>query len=232
MEKFNRNFELIIFGNPDGRYYQYPRAHEEQVKKFARNRQNTTQLLLCREQRIVYYAYLRRLNGNEDKYFGICLIFNKVYCNDISNLYAFFDQIYDTILQKGKWLINQNEQVVVEMHDLKDLKGQKAEIEDFIDKKLKELDSNFIEIKDNTFRHVESCDVFEQININIGNLAILKQWEYHPSLCISRPEDVPVHGKRNSATISNDNDNWLTILCVIAVLVTFVLIGVFVKSCI
>ena len=235
------SFTFYIFGNPND-YDEYPDDSSGLIKSFAQNRENDSQLLLSRQpNNSVYYTYLRKLDHNSDDYLGICLIFdNNMYCCDLSNLYAFFDKIYQTILHRGKLLKkNHAEQVVFRINAFEEEKTEIAEIEkDIVRKEFdNELKEDFKKI-DDTFKYFDYKDIlFEQISMTEGNRAILKKWKkYCPSICVSWDSSSNSQNGETGINIEKLNKNGTKktdpfdktdiVLSIIAAILFFAVIGI------
>ncbi len=76
------NAEVYLFGNLGGGYTQYPDDYTSNIfGEFERALTTPTQLMIHRNEDVIYYAYLRRLSQH-DNYIGICCAFNGVLCAD------------------------------------------------------------------------------------------------------------------------------------------------------
>jgi hypothetical protein len=91
------NFSFYLFGTPNNSYDQFPLdGNSELFKDFAQNRRSDSQLTIYRNEQLVYYTYVRELSMSPVSYFGVCLIFNGVYCHDMKRLFNLFVNTVDS----------------------------------------------------------------------------------------------------------------------------------------
>lgn len=97
------NFSFYLFGTPE-KYDSYPYDFNSELFQYlAKKRQDDSQLTVYRNGPLIYYVYIRYLPGNNN-YFGICLVFNGVYCSDKHKLFYFFQTAISEIAKQGKML--------------------------------------------------------------------------------------------------------------------------------
>ncbi|MEO1262974.1 MAG: hypothetical protein AAFZ15_29465 [Bacteroidota bacterium] len=95
------NFGFYIFGTPNG-YDQYPADNKSDTfYELIKNNSYESQLTVQRSRQIVYYIYIRRIQEKPNNFFGLCLIFNGVYCHNIKKLFELFGRAYFDIQSEG-----------------------------------------------------------------------------------------------------------------------------------
>lgn len=94
-------FDFYIFGTPNGMdFEQSPStSYSNKFQQFAQDRKSNSQLIVFRDNSLFYYIYIRGLSETTNEYFGICLIFNGVYCKKPIQLFNLFDKYFANIVQ-------------------------------------------------------------------------------------------------------------------------------------
>ena len=97
------NFDFYLFGTPDG-YNQYPWDDKEILFQSFYDKTIPVQLTIYRKAELVYYSYVRNLKGNSRQYFGMIIVINGKYLSNLKEVFAFFDNLYYSIVNKGQLL--------------------------------------------------------------------------------------------------------------------------------
>lgn len=93
---------VYFFASMSGRFVSFPYDHTSDVFKAAlRKVKNIAQIILHREDNLLYYSYLRRID--EKSVLGISLCLDHIY-KDINYLFYTFDCIYADIVKDGSIL--------------------------------------------------------------------------------------------------------------------------------
>ncbi len=80
------NVTVYLFGKLGGSYTQYPDDYARDIfSKFEDNIKSPSQLMIHRNDALIYYGYLRKLS-DQGKYIGISFVFNGAMCTDIPAL--------------------------------------------------------------------------------------------------------------------------------------------------
>lgn len=91
---------LYFFGKLSNGYSQYPFDFTSDVlDKLISNAKAPTQIITHRSNNLMYYSYIRKLEGN--KYIGICCLWNDRYTEKISELFKLFENTFDKLANKG-----------------------------------------------------------------------------------------------------------------------------------
>lgn len=94
------NASVYIFGEFNSGYTQYPDDYTVSIfKRFATNAKSTTQIAIHRDNNLVYYGYIRKLE--QDKYIGLCIVLNGVMLNRIDGLFSLFEDSISNLVTKG-----------------------------------------------------------------------------------------------------------------------------------
>lgn len=98
------NFSLYLIGNPN-RFLEYPiDSYSHQYQQFLNESNSESQIVVCRNEKLVRYVYFRQLPGQKGVFFGFVLVVTGVYCGHHKWLYDFFDNAYYDVLLKGRLL--------------------------------------------------------------------------------------------------------------------------------
>ncbi|MBE6314332.1 MAG: hypothetical protein E7079_05220 [Bacteroidales bacterium] len=91
---------LYFFGKLSNGYSQYPFDFTSDVlDKLISNAKAPTQIITHRSNNLMYYSYIRKLEGN--KYIGICCLWNDRYTEKISELFKLFENVFERFVEKG-----------------------------------------------------------------------------------------------------------------------------------
>ncbi len=120
------NAAVYFFGEFSDGYSQYPDDHTSGIfKKFHENAKATTQVVIHRDADLMYYGYIRKLDGNG--YIGLCVVLNGLYLTQIDGLFSLYENSISNWIRKG-WLIHFNERGEI-VTDVEKLHRHKDEIE-------------------------------------------------------------------------------------------------------
>ena len=94
------NISVYLFGDFNAGYSQYPNDYSQTIfKSFASNAQATTQITIHRDGDLMYYGYIRKLEG--DEYVGLCVVINGKYITQLDGLFAVFERSIETMTRNG-----------------------------------------------------------------------------------------------------------------------------------
>lgn len=97
------NCNVYIFGRLSSGYTQYPEnTSSEMLKSLYPLCKATTQLAIHRNANMMYYCYIRKLNGN--KYLGLCVTVNGYYIKQINELFSLFENAIEKMAQYGSFI--------------------------------------------------------------------------------------------------------------------------------
>lgn len=91
---------VYIFGNFGSGYTQYPYDYSHGIfDMFQQNIQDITQIAIHRDNDLMYYGYLRKLDT--EKYIGICAVVNDKIVADINRLFTMFEETIELMVSNG-----------------------------------------------------------------------------------------------------------------------------------
>lgn len=94
------NISFYLFGDMSGGYTQYPNDYTKSIfQKFYQNSQATTQVAIHRDGDLVYYGYIRKLEGKS--YIGLCTVVNGKVITQIDPLFNIFERVIESMVRNG-----------------------------------------------------------------------------------------------------------------------------------
>lgn len=94
------NCSVYIFGELSSGYTQYPEDSSSHIlNRLITNCKATTQLVIRRDDNLMYYSYVRKLENN--KYVGIAIAVNGYYIQHIQSLFALFENTIEKLVLQG-----------------------------------------------------------------------------------------------------------------------------------
>ncbi|GEM_PF-4038311 len=181
------NFRFYIFGIPEG-FDLYPNQGNANDIKYYQSfydgsTENTRLDIRYNEKGMISYSYLKCKNivsgsGRQGAFFGMSIVFENEYCEDVVNLLQLFDVVYQDILQKGILLKNFSDTLTrFSVLKLIDAESEIKRVENIIKVNLESQYLN--DIKPINFPLPSNQNVIYKINSEKSNtdiLSILKQY--------------------------------------------------------
>lgn len=95
------NISVCIFGHLLSGYTQYPNETSTSTifRNFYKNAKATTQIAIHRDDNLIYYGYIRKLEQNH--YIGFCVILNSLMFTNFDDLFSIFENIVSVLARKG-----------------------------------------------------------------------------------------------------------------------------------
>lgn len=94
------NCSVYIFGELSSGYTQYPEDSSSHIlNRLITNCKATTQLVIRRDDNLMYYSYVRKLENN--KYVGIAIAVNGYYIQHIQSLFTLFENTIEKLVSQG-----------------------------------------------------------------------------------------------------------------------------------
>lgn len=96
------NCSCYIFGRFDGRFTQYPdddnRRIFDRITDYCRK---DSQLIVHREERLMYYIYIKKLRNRIPSYVGLCVTMTELQVTQLNGLYAIMDSAISGLSASG-----------------------------------------------------------------------------------------------------------------------------------
>lgn len=190
------NAEVYIFGDLGDGYTQYvDDCTRTLFKSIVSMSKANSQLVIRREETLMYYIYVRRLRSAESSnmYIGISYAINNSFVRDIDGLFSIFEGAITTIVARGVILEFTDDGGVTsslgKIHKAKSEFAQisaylKAEIDSFMAGKndaLPLLDYSINTSESKTFRYTDSKDDIIAALATFPNIIITKDADYNNS---------------------------------------------------
>lgn len=98
------NSSIYIFGSLNSGYTQYPNNYSKEIyQKIISHSIYKSQMAIHRDNDLMYYAYVRKLD-KDAQYIGFCVLINSMMFSNISSLFTIFENVFADIVSKGKLL--------------------------------------------------------------------------------------------------------------------------------
>ena len=97
------NSSVYVFGQFGNGYDQYPNDYTSTIfKTFYTRTREATQLSIHRDGNIMYYSYIRRLEGG--RYLGMCVVLNGHFISRIAPLFPIFEDLVAELVSMAQML--------------------------------------------------------------------------------------------------------------------------------
>ena len=97
------NASVYIFGKFNGAYSQYPNDYTSEIfHKFYEKSKATTQIVIHRDDNLMYYGYIRKLN--RECYIGFCIVLNCLMFTCIDKIFLLFENAISMLVIEGKFI--------------------------------------------------------------------------------------------------------------------------------
>lgn len=94
------NCSVYIFGELSSGYTQYPEDSSSHVlSKLVNNSKAKTQLVIRRDENLMYYSYVRKLENQQ--YVGLSIVVNGHYIQQIEGLFSMFEKTLEKLVTQG-----------------------------------------------------------------------------------------------------------------------------------
>lgn len=94
------NCSVYIFGELSSGYTQYPEDSSSHIlSNLITNCKAATQLIIKREDNLIYYSYIRKLDNN--KYIGLSILVNGYYIQNVKDLFSIFEKTLEELVTTG-----------------------------------------------------------------------------------------------------------------------------------
>lgn len=102
------NSSVYFFGELYSGYMQYPEDSSSYILgKIISNCKAQTQLVIRRDENLIYYCYIRKLLNN--KYVGVSIVINGFYSKNVTKLFPLFENTIEKLATQGSIIRFSNE---------------------------------------------------------------------------------------------------------------------------
>lgn len=101
------NFNLYIFGNPRGKYSQYPQDYTQKMFAEACHDVSGARGVIYRSHDLVHYIFIEDLGNG--RFIGICLIFNHIRFAYPKKLFGFMRSLIENTAIRGRYYLERTE---------------------------------------------------------------------------------------------------------------------------
>jgi len=112
------NISTYIFGSLGNGYSQYPNDYTQTIfQSIYAQSSAPTQIAVHREDKLIYYTYVRKLEKGQ--YIGFCVVLNSVMLTDFKEMFSIFENIITSLVVNGIILqFNDNGDIVSKARQL------------------------------------------------------------------------------------------------------------------
>lgn len=94
------NISTYIFGSLGNGYSQYPNDYAQTIfQSIYAQSSAPTQIVVHREDKLIYYAYVRKLEAGQ--YIGLCVVLNSVMLTDFKEMFSIFENLITSLVVNG-----------------------------------------------------------------------------------------------------------------------------------
>ena len=94
------NISTYIFGSLGNGYSQYPNDYAQTIfQSIYAQSSAPTQIVAHREDKLIYYAYVRKLEAGQ--YIGLCVVLNSVMLTDFKEMFSIFENLITSLVVNG-----------------------------------------------------------------------------------------------------------------------------------
>ena len=132
------NSSVYFFGELSSGYIQYPEDSTSHILgKIISNCKAQTQLVIRRDENLIYYCYIRKLLNN--KYVGVSIVVNGFYTKNVTKLFSLFENTIEKLATQGSIICFSNDGNIIPCD--KTLKEQEEDIDSISSNLSKEFTS-------------------------------------------------------------------------------------------
>ena len=240
------NISTYVFGKFEKGYRQFPDDYTKSIfQTFKDNGKARTQIAMHRNGDLMYYGYIRLLDGNN--YIGLCVVINGYYITDLSKLFDVFQNVIEMMVREG-YLIHFNDQreIVASATHLVEDKEAFDEIKQSLSSQFENLDNKILpavsyEKSSNSIKSFSIQDPLEDVvrsSFSEGYTLLYKSSGYETYSVLSYKGVVnklseqikSLEAEKKSLSINlnkqkrkQKNTKWVSVLSIIAVVFGFII---------
>lgn len=112
------NISTYIFGSLGNGYSQYPNDYTQTIfQNFYAQSTAPTQIVVHREDRLIYYGYIRKLDNGQ--YIGFCAVLNSIMLTEFKEMFTIFENAITSLVVNGIFLqFNDNGDIISKVAQL------------------------------------------------------------------------------------------------------------------
>ena len=165
------NCSVYIFGELSSGYTQYPEDSSSHIlNRLITNCKATTQLVIRRDDNLMYYSYVRKLENN--KYVGIAIAVNGYYIQHIQSLFALFENTIEKLVSQGSIICFSKDGNIIPTQ--KQLKEQEEDIDTITQNLAKDFNNAGQACKLPPVDYTVAKESVKEFNINDSKRNILR----------------------------------------------------------
>lgn len=137
------NSSVYVFGNLGNGYTQYPDDYAKEIyQSFYAKATANSQILIHRDNNLMYYGYIRKLDETS-QYIGFCILLNDIMFSQIGRLFPVFENAIADLVSRGEILtFNDNGNIVSRLSKLNEKQQEVERITTIISNDIIEFENN------------------------------------------------------------------------------------------
>lgn len=182
------NISAYIFGSFGSGYSQYPSDYTNAVfQVFYSQSSAPTQIIVHRDDKLIYYGYIRKLEAGQ--YIGLCIVLNGIMLTDFKMMFEIFQSTITNLVVNGVILqFNNQGNIISKISQLYANKMEVMRITDYLRHEFEKMESSSKNLPPVSYSIAKNEKKFFSIEDSIGDIIsastsysytiILKQKEY------------------------------------------------------
>lgn len=164
------NISTYIFGSLGYGYSQYPNDYAQTIFQSIYTQSSTpTQIVVHREDRLIYYVYIRKLEKGQ--YIGLCVVLNSVMLTDFKDMFSIFENIITSLVVNGIILqFNDNGDIISKTSHLHTHQTEVSRITDNLRSEFVKLEKTSKALPPISYRIAKNEKSTFSINDNINDI--------------------------------------------------------------
>lgn len=186
------NCSIYFFGELGQGYTQSPDdGTRNLLETFFAKGQKGSRLSFVHEGKLAYYGYTRPLKA-QGTYFGICCVFNDVFCDDYKSLFSLFEEAITYLVVEGKVLgFDESGDVVPVVERLYQASAEISRASDCIMAQLQRMESAFVKLPPVNYATASAATRVYSLDDN--QWSIVEDMEKYPRVEVTKDSDVDSH---------------------------------------
>lgn len=191
------NTSVYLFGVFENGYSQYPDDSLSKLfKKFYANSKTDTQIVIHRDENLMFYSYIRKLGG--DKYIGLCTVLNGLMITQTGKLFSIFENVIGGMITRGDMIGFDDQGNIVPRARVLYMNRDSIEtIQNFIGRSFNNIPTSSLPSKDYSISATSS----KEFTIDDSNDDIVRASSKYPYTYIYKSKDYNTINVNSSARI-------------------------------
>ncbi len=186
------NCSIYFFGELGHGYTQSPDdSTRELLETFFAKGQKGSRLSFAHKGELAYYGYTRPLE-EKGTYFGICCVFNDVFCDDYKSLFSMFEETITYLVIEGKVIaFDESGDIVPMISQLYQASAEINQASERIQSQLQRMECAFVKLPPVNYATASAATRIYSLDDN--QWSIVEDMEKYPRVEVTKDSDVDSH---------------------------------------